>query len=187
MGWTYFNARGRTPADILRAEFTQTGGPDRAAFDVIDASMRGREWYALIRRTDPAGQVLHFGLVCLWSMRGGEFGYKAIDEACGPVSSRAPLRIIDALDRLAPIDAADTSHGAQWARAWRARCRANATKPARPQWAAGMRVRFSEPGRTFELIAPAGPRRGWHVQIADGLTRSIYRASAQQMARAVIV
>jgi hypothetical protein len=47
-------------------------------------------------------------------------------------------------------------------------------------------VKFSPNGRVFELISPAGPRRGWHVKLL-GANGSQYRASAYQVNRCIIV
>lgn len=180
MGWTFFADRtDLTAGQILTREF-ECVNSEGTRWSVVDQSTRGSEWYALMKLEKPGQDPVHFGLVCLFkrSKKTGEFGYKDISEECGPNASHAPVRIIEALDRLAPAPN-------EWARAWRERCRANARKPARPALVAGMRVRIG--GHAYELISPAGPRRGWHVQLTEGLTRSVYRATCAQLARAEIV
>jgi hypothetical protein len=119
------------------------------------------------------------------SKKTGEFSYKEMTETCGPSASRAPVRLIEALDKLAPIPADDARQSAQWALQWRNRCRENAKrKPAR-KFSPGQLVQFGS-GRLFALISPAGPRLGWHVKLY-GANGQIYRASARQMADCKLV
>jgi hypothetical protein len=99
MGWTFFNATGK-PADILTREFTQIPSEQYPSeFKVIDQAMRGRTWYAVIQSTNQDGIVRVYGMVCLWTLRRGEFGYKEIAEECGPYQCEAPLRIVNLLDK----------------------------------------------------------------------------------------
>ena len=182
MGWTFFQDRADlTAAQILTREINGENKETGATWRVIDQSTRGNEWYALVKLEKPGQAPVHYGLVCLFkrSRKTGEFGYKEISEDCGPNASRAPLRIIDQLDQLAPAPN-------EWARAWRQRCRDNAKRPPRREFKPGQLVQFGQ-SRVFELIAPAGPRRGWYVQITQGTTRSTYRATAAQLSRAQLV
>jgi hypothetical protein len=64
--------------------------------------MRGRVWYAVIESTNPEGIKRVYGMICLWTLRRGEFGYKEIGEDMGPYYYDAPLRIINLLDELSP-------------------------------------------------------------------------------------
>ena len=102
MGWTFFNASGK-PTDILTREFTQTPSDKYPSeFKVLDQSMRGRVWYGVIQSTNPEGIKRVYGMVCLWTLRRGEFGYKELGEDMGPYYYDAPLRIVNLLDELSP-------------------------------------------------------------------------------------
>jgi len=107
MGWTFFDANGRTANEILTAEFTQSAnradGSIQTQWDVIDTSTRGREWYAVIRTTNGGdGFVRHFGMVCLWTLKKDVFGFKDMADECAPYYYNAPRRILDLLDKVAP-------------------------------------------------------------------------------------
>lgn len=102
MGWTFFNASGK-PSEILTREFTQIPSAQYPSeFKVIDQATRGNTWYAVIQSTNPEGLVRVYGMVCLFTFRRGEFGYKEIAEECGPYQCQAPLRIVNLLDKLSP-------------------------------------------------------------------------------------
>lgn len=104
MGWTFFNATGK-PSDILTREFTQKPSEKYLSeFKVIDQATRGNTWYAVIQSTNPEGIVRVYGMVCLFTFRRGNFGYKEIGEECGPYQCQAPLRIVNLLDKLSPSE-----------------------------------------------------------------------------------
>ena len=192
MGWTcFYDNAGLSIDAMMRRELTAMGD-NGAVFTIVDSATRGSEWYAIVECKRPDKPPVYDGLVCLVkrSKRTGEFCYKDMGERCGPNASNAPKRIIDKLDTLAPIDPNDDGMGAKWALAWRARCRANAAAKAdRFKPRKGMIVKFS-PNATAEflLVESAGPRRGWTVRMLNGHgTGSLYRASAKQLAKAIIV
>lgn len=189
MGWTSFMDNAGLSIDaMLKREWNATGD-NGATFTIVDSATRGNEWYAIVECKRPDKPPVYDGLVCLVkrSKRTGEFCYKDMGERCGPNAANAPKRLIDKLDNLAPIDPNDEGMGAKWAREWRARCRANAAAKAnRLKPAKGLIVRFGANASLFELVAPAGPRRGWYVRIA-GTDGSLYRASAKQLNKATIV
>lgn len=190
MGWVFYQDNPELSADsMLKREFncTDTNG---TVWRVIDSATRGSVWYAILESVSPDTGTRYHGTVCLFrrSKRTMEFGYKDIGESAGPNAANAPLRIIDKLDKLCPIDANDDSLGAKWARDWRSRCRANASPSKRPKLAKGMIVRFTDNGPEFLLDSDAGPRRGWYVRMLNGHgTGSLYRASAKQLNNAIIV
>ena len=185
MGWTFYIDNPRlTRAEMIAREFTQSpreGNPRAFGFDMI--AERGSTVYAIMWRENPSEGTprVFFGMVFLTQRRRGEFGYKDIGEDCGPHECAMPLRMLERLEAVAP-----EAHG--YAKGWREAVRAyHAARRARArtQWAPGQRVRFSPPGDVFELIAPAGPRRGWHVRrLCDG---AHFRAPAARFTRAEIV
>ena len=188
MGWTSFqDMPGMTPAQILCREFDHVSD-NGTKWRIVDHATKLNQFYCIVSRTVPGADPVLFGMVVLFKRykKTGEFSYKPIDESCGPSADRCPVRLINTLDQLAPIDPADNSMSAQWARDWRARCRANAKRKPAPPVKPGDIVKFSDNGREFELISPAGPRRGWHVKLS-GANGSLYRATARQIANCQIV
>ena len=179
MGWTFFNDNGLSVGEICTREFTSTN-PAGDRWSVVDQSTRGSVWYA-IGRLDRVGQPpVFYGLVWLTSRRGGQFGYKDMDESCGPYYWDCPARLLDQLDKLAPNPPGSALD-------WRARCRAKLFDKRKPSrvFVPGQLVKFGA-GRVFELIAPAGPRRGWFVKLADANGQQ-YRANARQMTDCTII
>ena len=189
MGWTFFadyNAREKR-ADIIRRTFEHAPSeknPWAYGFEYI--TERGSTVYAIMWRENPSEGIArqYFGMVFLTQRKRGEFGYKEVEESCGPYETGAPLKMIDMLDKLAP------SPGG-YAEKWRAAVRErHAKKRERPKLAAGMRVALGpSDGRVYELLEPrrswGGRAAGWYVvEVATG-TR--YRMSAQHAARARVV
>jgi hypothetical protein len=96
-----------------------------------------------------------------------------------------PARLLDQLDKLAP-------NAPESALNWRAKCRAHiaAKRKTKTIVKPGDIVKFSPHGAEFKLLAPAGPRRGWHVQLLGAIgstVRSTYRANARQISQCEIV
>jgi hypothetical protein len=90
-------------------------------------------------------------------------------------------RLLDQLDKLSP-------NPGQSALDWRAKCReklAAKRKPART-FSPGQLIQFGSVSRVYELVSPAGPRRGWYVKL-PGANGSIYRANARQMADCKVI
>ena len=188
MGWTSFqDMPGMTPAQILCREFDHVSD-NGTKWRIVDHATKLGEFYCIVSRTVPGADPVLFVMVVLFKRykKTGEFSYKSIDESCGPSADRCPVRLIDMLDQLSPIDPADMSQSAQWARDWRARCRANAKRKPAPAVKPGDIVKFHGNGQHFELICKAGPRRGWHVRMVGGSGMQ-YRATARQIANCQIV
>lgn len=188
MGWTSFaDFPGMTPDQILRRELNGTN-ENGANWEIVDSATKPGQWYGVCRFTAPGNDPIFYGMVCLFkrSKKTGEFSYKDMTETCGPNAARAPLRIVDMLDQLAPIDPAVMTKSGQWARDWRNRCRENAKRKLAPNVKAGDHVKFADNGPVYQLIGKAGPRRGWHVKLA-GANGSTYRATARQISQCQIV
>lgn len=182
MGWTSFSdCRAMTPGQILEREFT--GGNDHGHWSIVDQSTRGSVWYAVAKFTATNGAVAYYGRVCLFSRKNGEFAYKDMTEDCGPCEAKAPLRLVNMLDQLAPIAPDDDSMGKKWAREWRARCRAYAAKQKTKKPAIGQSLQYA--GKTYTVTGDAGPRRGLFVQLnGAGMT---YRLPARALPHCIIV
>jgi hypothetical protein len=182
MGWTFFDDRNprESRADIIEREFTHAAtdeNPWAYGFEYI--ATRGATVYAVMWRENISEGIgrYYFGAIFLTRRNRGEFGYKDMDESMGPNASDAPLKMVDLLDRLAP-------NPGGYAAKWRAAVREyHAKRKARPKWAPGMCVSVRT-GWTYQLIIPAGPRKGWRVKRNDG---TIWRMPYAQLNRAEIV
>lgn len=84
---------------------------------VVFSTMKGAHYYSVCR--DRNGVV--YGLVCITSIRDGEFWYKPLTEDMGPRCEAMPTKYLDYLDEHAPLDDTNDPHG--YARKWRAKCR----------------------------------------------------------------
>jgi hypothetical protein len=187
MGWTSFQDRADlTPAQILTRELNGTN-ENGANWTIVDHATKLGEFYGVCRFTAPGNDPIFYGVVCLFkrSKKTGEFSYKDMSENMGPNAARCPVRLVDMLDQLAPIDPADMRQSAQWARGWRDRCRANAKRKPKPKLAPGQIVKFPNVTGEFELIMPIGPRRGWSVRYVGG--SMLYTATARQISQCQIV
>lgn len=145
MGWTEFDHRGRTTAELMRQEF-------------------GEEFWAKIRATATTSGVFYAvlelpaekdtGLVpdengmirtalVVLTKRGRErFRYKDMTETMGPVESTCPARLLDMLSPIR-LPATESLH---FAAEWRARCRANlAKRKSAVKLTEGLRVQHPEP------------------------------------------
>jgi hypothetical protein len=184
MGRTAIHDTGETIGAICTREFS-ANNPGIIQFSVIDQSTRGNTWYAIARIDRPNENPLFYGLVWLVNRRRGEFIYKDMSEDCGPFYYDMPARLLDQLDKLAP-------NAPESALNWRAKCRAHiaAKRKTKTIVKPGDIVKFSPNGAEFKLLAPAGPRRGWHVQLLGAIgstVRSTYRANARQISQCEIV
>lgn len=186
MGWTYFHDQpSLSRADIIKREFSCKPSDDNPwAYGFEYVSTRGSVVYAVMWRENPSDNVArsYFGIVFLTTRKNGKFGYKEMGEECGPYHYDAPIKMLDLLDELAPVDPASLAYS------WRIRCRAkHSDKKARAaiQWQPGDKVQFSSTGRVFEILGQAGPRRGFYVRVADRSDLTQYRAGVKSFAHAV--
>jgi hypothetical protein len=147
MGWLYMNRHHMgghaTPKAYLEAQLTYTnpveGGGTRGMRVLDSAWVGNRVWYAAaqIMENDKPGDVV--AIVCLvrWNPRskdGDHFGYKDMDETCGPCEDSCPERILRLLTPTTIENALD----------WRRRCLAKLRKRSR-KIEDGMRIRFASP------------------------------------------
>lgn len=114
MGWTFYNVMTDYTGKVNRkAECDKllTWNSDRSAGKVIKSAMRGSVYYAAFEHTDKlTNEVKVVGAVFLTSSdikNGCNFGYKDMDETCGPGYYDCPLSIIKLLsetDNQAALD-----------------------------------------------------------------------------------
>lgn len=115
MGWTYTHKDKYTKViDFLKREFTWE------KVEIIDGSVVHFRTAYLACRVKETGRV--FALICLLNFNRHEyenFGYKEIEEDCGPYQFECPKRILKLLtEPVTPV-----------AKEWRERCLGRFTKP----------------------------------------------------------
>ena len=135
MGWLIYNY---TPRDI-RGEIhsiCSVEGKTRTLRPIASEQV-GDVWYVAVRAeskdadvgracaeemgyTPNADGSYVFAVVILTSIKNGEWGYKHLDEGCGPTASEAPQSV---LAHLSPTTQ-------KWAVGWRKRCRDNLKRGA---------------------------------------------------------
>ena len=132
MGWTYYAAtcspatREEERAEIERLYTTLVDTAPYTA-ECLMASKVGTTWYLAIRLApkpdvdmpgpvmsgyvpDTAGAVVYAG-VALTARQGGEWGYKDLCEAMGPLDAAAPLKL---LALLSPLDPETDRYAQKW-------------------------------------------------------------------------
>ncbi|CCW17297.1 hypothetical protein EBBID32_16360 [Sphingobium indicum BiD32] len=147
MGWLFmpFTSMGghASAKSYLDAQLTYENTIEddtKRGLRVLASSCPGnRTYYAAVQEMADGVPGSVFAVVCLvrWNPRsrdGHQFGYKDMTENAGPCEADCPAMI---LDLLTPTD-----H--QYARDWRARCRANLARRAR-KLSDGDRIRLPEP------------------------------------------
>lgn len=114
MGWTYtyIGYDTRSNKELMRSEIDRNWTDTEVLKDAIVGSVY---YAACVSKRNPN---VVYGLVCLTRKEKNEFGYKDIDETCGPFERRCPMSIINLLT---PTDN-------QYANDWREGCKAYAEK-----------------------------------------------------------
>lgn len=169
MGWLWTHKpRGMTASEYLihhSGALRWTDSP--YDYKVLDSSIvKLKTFYAAVEQVERAtGQRRVWAAVFLlgYAQKSEHnFGYKDMDESCGPCEAECPERILDLLT--------ETEH--QYAIDWRARCRAKiAERRARPKLKPGMTLKLY--GKPYTL-GPARGKSGFYLTGADG---RIYGAS----------
>jgi hypothetical protein len=123
MGWDFGPMRHATKQAECDAQFNWSD--DGATSEVVVSAMVGRVHYAAVRHTLTGQAPTVIACITLTEGNKHDFGMKNMTETMGPNESRAPAEVLAALD---PDETLTARHGAQlaeWALAWRNRCRAN--------------------------------------------------------------
>lgn len=148
MGWSFGFGKPRSVRDEIAGLCTWDNKHGKA--EPIFITRRGSIWYAAVRSTpSPSGShdagkfeytldedgSYVFAAVFLTRTDSGDWGYKGMDEAMGPVESGAPLKLLDMLSETTSQSALN----------WRQRCRDNAAwQRKREKLADGDVVRFKQ-------------------------------------------
>ena len=186
MGWLFYtDRRVKTYADE-KAEITRLCTFETEARKTVPlkACKVGSTWYAAAKitnldgapvedatyATDDDGSIT-FGAIFLTRYDDGCWGYKDMEEAAGPVESRAPLSLLTLLSELKDPES--------YAHAWRQRCRDWA---AIPDYDEGDRIKLAAPvtltdGSTCQIVTATHYRRGgqkrrcYRIEETGGLVR----------------
>ena len=164
MGWTF------SPSWATKEQLVDTLRRDMGESLVASVIRGSRHWY--VRRL-PDG-VCYIGLD-LMEKNEGDWGYKNLDESCGPSYYDCPLKFLD-LAQPAPT--------AEWAVEWRKKVRQwHQAKKDRPIWSPGMVVTYGK--HNYRLVRPYAPRKGWAVvQLDSGIE---YRMNAAQLNKSTVM
>jgi hypothetical protein len=173
MGWMFTRKeRGEPIIDFFRREFEYRKEDGSYAKVLACRALLDVAYLAVqVKRGD--GESETFGVVCLIRHQaknrdGFNFGYKDVEETCGPCETGCPAEILDLLS--------PTEH--PFALEWRAKCRERlARKKARPHLTKGCRlvfetpVRFSDGAEIAEFTVKDAKRLllahgGWDYRIA---------------------
>ncbi len=170
MGWLF-----STRWDSKLALVAYLRGTERwtSDFKILKSTVRGsRHWY-VAERVDG---VRFIGLDLMQASRGDGWGFKDMDESCGPCYYDCPLSYLE----LAPLSETCSSFAPQWREKVRAH---HAKEKARAIWSAGTVVVYG--GHAYRLDVEAGARRGWMVtREKDGRH---FRMTTRQLAAASLV
>jgi hypothetical protein len=133
MGWTYtYKPKGQSVVDFFRQRYARDGSRGH----ILDGAATLTEAYMAWQLPD--GRVVALVYLLHYSReRGYNFGYKDMDEECGPRAIRCPERI---LDQLTPTDNPNAIE-------WRQRCRDYHATRREKRLVAGEVIRFTPPLR----------------------------------------
>lgn len=151
MGWTFQHREaGTSNLDWFRQEFRADGKDGRG--ELLDlASTRGHQSPCYGAYRTPSGEVVGLVILTMWVPNDyHNFGYKDMDETCGPNEVDCPKRIFDLL----------TGEPEGYAKEWRERVAARlAEKAARAKVSKGDVVAFTGDGEYDKRLARLGTLR----------------------------
>ena len=150
MGWTYTTKEHGSVLDFFKKEFNHDG--EKTSFRLLDGAVKNiREFYGVVERVNKlTGAIARYGIVCLLDWRKEDlynFGYKDMDETCGPYYYGCPAKILALLEDYPP----ENEESAKW----REKCREVAAKQAK--------VKSLKDGFKIKLETP--------LRFRDGLNR----------------
>ncbi|MDA8140749.1 MAG: hypothetical protein M0036_19045 [Desulfobacteraceae bacterium] len=148
MGWLYtYKPENQSVMQFFKEHFDHETALKKG--EVLDcAVVNMRTAYIAYRVTHKdTGRTFVLGVICLinYSRDRYNFGYKDMEEFCGPCEAQCPERI---LKQLSPLDQIEPHYGTsyEWACAWRERCRENIKNRKRlTELNIGNVIKFREP------------------------------------------
>lgn len=130
MGWTSFdkcycitNKRGQVDKKATMTHEIESYGDSK----VVKAAMGNGNYYAVVHNLK---HDYYYLLICLTSVKNGEFWYKDMGDTMGPYECECPKSILDLADELCPCTEEYDRSG--YAKVWRAKCRVNLAKKKLP-------------------------------------------------------
>lgn len=165
MGWLFTD--GATRRQVID-RLTEDQSKDGRVHRTLKKCLRGNTMYAL-HETGPEGATKKW--ICVYLLaRDGNYGwgYKDVEETCGPVHQDCPVQYLDECDE----------PGNQWAKEWREACRARAALRASRKPKMGETWMLSN-GQNYRIIS-LRPLRG----VKDGTTYKIPRRMLREKVEA---
>lgn len=155
MGWTYgYDSIREIKAEVLRERSD--------GYKVLDSASTNYGRNLWVAYQHPKGYK--FIALYMIGKSGGDYGYKDMDESCGPIEADCPIRLLD----LVPMP------DGGYAKEWRERVYAHHAK-RRQKFEVGQEVLIY--GKRYKIIDTI--RRSYRVQrVSDGV---VYRCGASKM------
>ena len=162
MGWEY--TQGATKQDIINAE-TKTQTVGAVTQTCLDKALNGARLWTVFEHTYSDGRPAK-RIICLFLLEnhaGFGWGYKDLDESCGPIDDDCPLRMLD----MVPDPGG-------YATAWRERVRQYHAKQAAGRHMAkslmpGVTVRLGEAyGRRTFVIRERNKTKIYAAEVTTG-------------------
>jgi hypothetical protein len=122
MGWTFVKDKPRTltPAAYIESQETAPEFSEVMARATVNSTVflavkvkKPTKLLGEIFEAAPDGSVT-YALVCMFEIRGAEFGWKTMDETVGPFGEKAPAAFLEKLSKVKP-------KAPSYAEKWRAR------------------------------------------------------------------
>lgn len=175
MGWTY--SQNWTSKEAIISHCIDWGDK----FTTLEHSVKGGRLWVLLQYNegDKKGDV--FVALYLLQKDGSEWGYKDMDDTCGPYYYDCPISFIN---RTVDSGRALKSNTTAWhdqVRAYHAKSRERRKNAASMR--AGMKILYQSV--VFELLEKLPSRRGWRVKSTEN--NAVYRMMAKQVSASEIV
>ena len=171
MGWTTTNRYGEPVKDFIVKRVLTWSSDTKAKYTVLDTALvKMKTFYAAVERIDgETGERMVWAAVILvdygpWKHDSNDFGWKDMDETCGPCESECPERILNLL----------TPTENQYANDWRARCRQTIAR-RKTVGEVGEGYAFTLYGKRYIITGKTGP--SWTAVGPDGRTYKVTRAN----------
>jgi hypothetical protein len=176
MGWTYTHKNSYISSKEYIEKNCLTWTSDTHDYRVLDGGVKNfRTYYGAVEKVaKDTGERTVFAVIFMLNFVKDHynFGYKDMDETCGPYQADCPERILKLL----------TPTTSQYAQKWRDDCWAK-IKAKTPRKAVGVGSKLKYGGTVYTVLETLG-RRGFSVSSPSG---ALYRLKSTQAAKAELV